>query len=524
MRNQRKKLVGFFIAAAVFLLAALPAYAAGNGPRIVELKQREDKLLAFVRDAGSSGGLTAALGKTPCENVSSQTILEAGMELHTLILIDNSLSIPEDNRVAIQEKLLELAAARRENESFSLGTISDHVTILADFTKDYMQVKNAFESLSYQYQDTFLTDALYDYLMTDPFAESGDAFERILLVSDGVDNKSLGYTKDELLSVLKDSPLPIYAMGIQNWNESNDEELENMFALARAAKGESFLLSDVTDGAVSLTAVMDGDWNNLAVTVDIPKSVQDGSLQTLTLRFGEGGAAASLDNIRMPLSEEQPPAAEPPKAEIEPEPDITPEPEPEPEPEFPVIPVILAAAAGAVALIGLIIFFVRKNKRPEPPDSELPDPEPKPKPDRQTVPSAPPASGGGAGRRTILVGGAADGGAAGGRRTVRIMNKKTACTVTLKDVNNPDKFFQKTIETSLVVGAYPESDICIGYDGTVSGKHCEIILEGGDLYLVNHSRSNGTELNGQTVTQKTRLNSGDRIKMGLVEMYVTFQL
>lgn len=512
----KKKIVGYLIAAAMLLLAAVPAHAAGNA-RIVELKQKDGQLLACVKGAENIGEVTAMLGRTPVENVKAQSVLEAGIEMHTLILIDNSLSIPEDNRTAIQEKLLDLAAARRENEYFALGTISDHVTVLLDFTKDYTQLKNALETLEYQYQDTFITDALYDYLATNPFAESENAFERILLISDGVDNKSLGYTKDELLGVLKDAPLPLYAVGIQNWNENNDEELENMFALARTNNGETFLLNDLISGSADLASALDANWSNLAVTVDIPESVQDGSLQTLTLQFGESGAAASLDNIRMPLLAQQPLEPEPePEPKPVPEPEPEPELEPEPEPKQELnLPLLIALGAALAAVVVLAVLLLRKKKSV--PLAEEETNKEKRDPQAQPTPQSTPAD-----RRTVLVGGAADGGDTGGRRTVRVLGQRPVCNIVLKDVHNPDKFYQKTIEKSLLVGALPDSDICINYDSTVSGRHCEIILDDGELYLVNHSRSNGTDLNGQPVTQKTRLTSGSIIKMGLVEMSITF--
>lgn len=517
----RKKITGYLILAAVFLAAALPVSAAGN-TRIVALKQNEDHLLAWVKDAGSGSEVTAMLGRTPVENVTMQTFQESGMELHTLILIDNSLSIPEDNRTVIQDQLLELAAARRENEYFSLGTISDHVTILLDFTKDYMQIKNTIDTLKYQYQDTFLTDALYDYLVLDPFAGSENSFERILLISDGVDNKSLGYTKDELLTLLKTAPLPIYAIGIQNWNEANDEELENMFALTRAVSGESLLLSELNDGSVSLVSVLDADWSNVAVGVDIPESVQDGSLQTLTLQFGEGGPSASLDSIRMPLSAEQPHEPEPePAPEPKPEPEPQPEPEPEPEPEKPAlsIPLLILLGAALAAIVVLAVLLLRRKKRAKTKDDQPAASVRQEQPQESASQAGSPAA-----RRTVLVGGAAENSTPGGRKTVRVLNQRPVYSVMLKDVHNPDRIYQKSIEKSLIVGADPDCDICISYDGTVSGRQCEILLEDGELYLVNHSHSNVTELNDQVISQKTRLTSGSVIRMGLVEMRITFQL
>ena len=58
----KKKLIGYLMAAAVFLLAAVPARAAGDA-RIVELKQRDGQLLACVRNGGSGGEVTAMLSK-----------------------------------------------------------------------------------------------------------------------------------------------------------------------------------------------------------------------------------------------------------------------------------------------------------------------------------------------------------------------------------------------------------------------------------------------------------------------------
>lgn len=506
-----KKRTGCVLAAVLLLLTVLPVHATG-GPRIVELKPKEDQLLAWVKDAESDEP-TAALGKTPAEVIASQTLQEAGMEIRTLILIDNSLSIPEELRPTVQERLLELVAARRENECFSLGTISNHVTILVDFTRDYMQMKNALESLEYQYQDTFLTDALYDYMATDPFAENENSFERILLVADGVDNKSLGYTKSELLTVLKDFPLPIYALGLQYESKANDEELENLFALSRAANGETMLLNTSTDDASDLGAMLDGDWNNLAVTVKIPESVQDGSLQTLTLCFGEEGPLASMDSIRMPLRMEEPVAQTSPVTEPEPEP----EPVPEPKESSSFVPLLLIGGALLLLIILSVVLLQRKKKAPEADTNER-TPESVKQTPTPPAPKAPPAE-----RITEKLGGAAESYAGGGSKTVRLWTQKSTCVVTLEDIRNPDRIYQTTIEQSLTIGANPDSDICVDYDRTVSRRQCEIFLENGELYLINHSRSNLTELRGQIVNQKTKLTSGDIIKMGLVEMRITFQ-
>lgn len=63
--------------------------------------------------------------------------------------------------------------------------------------------------------------------------------------------------------------------------------------------------------------------------------------------------------------------------------------------------------------------------------------------------------------------------------------------------------------------------LCIDYDKTVPHRHCEIIKEGSEFYLVNHSQSNGTLLDGYRVTNRVSLPSGSIIKMDRVEMRVS---
>ena len=107
-----------------------------------------------------------------------------------------------------------------------------------------------------------------------------------------------------------------------------------------------------------------------------------------------------------------------------------------------------------------------------------------------------------------------------GDETVQLWGQNEICRITLTDIHFPEKFYQVSIESSLTIGASQESDICVNYDRTVSRTHCEIIREGKELFLINHSQSNGTLLNGMRVVSKTPLTSGSIIKMGRVEMRI----
>lgn len=91
-------------------------------------------------------------------------------------------------------------------------------------------------------------------------------------------------------------------------------------------------------------------------------------------------------------------------------------------------------------------------------------------------------------------------------------------SVTLTDVQAVDRSFRSVIGSSLLIGFSGDMDICVNHDKSVSRRHCEILREGDLFYIVNHSRSNGTFLNHQEVTEKTPAADGDVITMGRVEL------
>lgn len=500
----------------LLIMTGMAAQAAGRA-RIVEIAVTEDaRLLTFVRDAGNVSEVTAMVGKNASEEVSFQTLSESGLTMKTLILVDNSLSIPTKSRTDTKKLLLEFIAARKENEMFAFGTISDEVQIVQDFTDDYIVLKTAIDAMEYQYQDTYITDALYDYLTANPLGSGEDAFERILLVSDGVDNKSIGYTKDELLDLLDNSPLPIYTVGVQNGTATSNQELENMFSISRHTGADYCLLSALENG-VALASRNEIDWNNLVVFASIPEEAQDGSLKTatLTLKGSEGESQVSIDQVRMPLKEAKPAPAPTPA------PTQTPVPAPEETQQATddeesentwliILIAVLGTALVAGAALAVILLLRAKKKKSE--FEKLSAEREKNLRDMEMMENGSTVH---LNRERESTEVAEEGG------TIQLWGRgDDGSTITLTDINTVDRRYQKPISRSLIIGLSRESDICINYDKSVSRTHCEILKEGGSYYIINHSQSNGTLLNGNRVVAKTPIVDGAIIKMGRVEMRV----
>ena len=500
-------LVRVLLAMVAFCVLALPCLAA-DAAVVTEYDMYDDQMIVYVKNAGEGGNLSASIGHTSCEGVSSQKLSETGAGMRTLILIDNSLSIPYNSRAEINGAISRILAARKNGEQFALGTISEAVSVVQEFTDDYTSLKSALDGIQYQDQETYITDALYDYLSENPFHLEQSVYTRILLFSDGVDNKSIGYTKDELLTILRSKPYPINAVGVRNAYNSNSTDIENMFSLARATGGATFLLNDLQQNPDALTAALATDWDILAVAVPLPTEVRDGSLQTLTLDFG--GTKLSLDGVRMPNSP-LPKATEAPAQTQAPAPQPTPAQE-EPKPGLSTTMLILIIAGGVLLIGGGILAFVLLRKKGKKKSfNTISTDELKQKAHEED-------SG------TVLMGGGGGTEMMEGEATLHFWDNNVPVTnIVLTDVHDMQRRFSKPITTSLVIGLSSDCDIVINYDKTVSRRHCEISKEDDCFYITNLSTANGTIVNNNRITSKTRISDGAMIKMGRVEMRLEIQ-
>ena len=70
-------------------------------------------------------------------------------------------------------------------------------------------------------------------------------------------------------------------------------------------------------------------------------------------------------------------------------------------------------------------------------------------------------------------------------------------------------------QDSVVIGRTAECDVIL-YEAGVSRKHARILIEGGGIWIEDLGSSNGTRVNGETISQKQSLKDGDSISMGPV--------
>ncbi len=91
----------------------------------------------------------------------------------------------------------------------------------------------------------------------------------------------------------------------------------------------------------------------------------------------------------------------------------------------------------------------------------------------------------------------------------------------LFDLDDPNQVYQVNMTDTITIGRSRDCMVCISNNRTMSGHHCEIVLQDGRMYLRDLDSKNGTFLNGNPnrITE-AELKSGSVIGMGSARLRV----
>jgi hypothetical protein len=486
----RKLIVSIVSLLMIFSLvnpAAIVARAA-EGAKIVQVildevkestekKEGEAYVKTYVRGVGVDQDVKFQISDIKSENVTSYSLAEDSDPMRTLIMVDNSFSIPEKSRGWIKDCIKAIVNAHGEKEQFRLATFSDDIHYMMDYYQDdYTIVNTLVDSIQHEDQETYLTDVLYD-VVDSLNADNYKGFTRIIIFSDGVDNKTLGVTRDELNKMLDETPYPIYTFGFWNSKKSNNDELESMFALSRVSKCEYMAIEQ--EGAESQVAAITAQDNAITVfKAEIPLKAKTGGIQNTQLKLSDGtkleGKSKIPFDVRAEASEEEkedPPKPEPPKED------------PPEEEEVDYTPYIIGGVAAGLLLIALIVLIIvlvknkkKKNDVPQPQIQTQIQPEPY--------------------EKTEMLG----------------MNRRESGTVhmtpdagfgeakryrfALTDVADSSRTFKCELVNEIKIGRQPDNNIVLSDDTAVHGHQSKVMVENGVFYYAdvkdvkNHSAVN----------------------------------
>lgn len=537
-------ILGLVVAILYFQVEYISVFA--DNEKVIANTAGVSDIYLYIKGVTEVTGGTVQIGNKVCENVSIERMDTFSTPLRTVILIDNSKSIKFDKRADIQNILTQLVDQSIQGEEYRVGLFSDTITWLSDYSSDYESIKSIIDTIQYVNQETYFSDCLYSII--EEMRNTTDVtFSRIIMVSDGADDNSIGYTNYEVSVLAEKSNIPLYMIGTPGDNKA----LETMFSFARTSKADYYLL----DGSISNEDIVAGllsDHELVCMRVMPDADMLDGSQKNIQVTLNtQSGEIRLTTTVNMPFAtesiggdevgndeeqegvfgdengndEEQDELYEPDEVPS----DSTPQPsvssldgagvdatddEKDGNQEKGLLPFLIMGSVVALAVVVciIIIIIVAKKKKA------------KATSDRSSIQTAaPPILDYNAfteeGDKTRLIS-EVDTDDSEATRMLSWQPEQSIWLV-LKSVERPDKEFRVLMKDTIQIGR-KNADIVIDFDPHISSRQCEVIKRGDLLYIRDLGSLNGTYYeNTQVFGQEVQIVDGGIIKVGDSKFIVT---
>ena len=308
----------FIMLTGILLLGSAPVSAAED-PVVYNSQIIGDSLNIMVGNVGDVQKFSCQIGNIMCEDAS----VEDKVMMETYLLLDNSLSIDKKYHDTIRQTVMTLIESISEQETVTIATFDKELHYLVQGSSDIQELKKAAEGVEYMNLDTKVTDVMYS-LCKDLEKAPFDGLRRIILISDGAEYSSVGYTRQEVSDKLEKLAYPVYTIGCTY--RDNTRELEEMFSMSRITGAKSIWLDNEKD-AKKIADIINECRNAVKVKAKIPEQLRDGASKGVKLKFqtqeGETTVSTTADMPFAEITEEVP----------EPTPEVKPEEVSEPTPE-----------------------------------------------------------------------------------------------------------------------------------------------------------------------------------------------
>lgn len=486
-----------------FVLVILLSIFAGAASRN-DLQSYSDNENIYIYIPSMEGGVSeieAQIGNVAHADAEYEEIDGSSHKsIHTTILFDNSLSISQNNREKMKDVARGVINNHVNGERFTLAIFDREIHDLSVDSTDYEQLLTQIDGIEYVNQDTYLKNVLYSAFNRVDSSEM--AYQNFVVLSDGSDDNTVGYTYNEIISGLKDKGFHIISVGSVYQNKIND--LEEMFSISRAVDSEYFLLDETEDVNEIIQKIANSKPNGVAHII-IPENAMDGSVKSIKVTIKTG------DNEYIYTTEAEMPFVEiksPTESEQETD-ELTTENDTEANNEAKsadkenagkldvmtflkenktICGICLACVLLFILVLGVIVS--RKKQVVEKDDDDATELKE-------------------GNDDTVLMHNNDD---EDDDSTVMMRKEKS---IVLTSEENSSIRYQVACNEEIIIGRKKTCTICIENDKAVSGNHCSILCNSyGELTIKDNGSSNGTYLNDEKVRDERVLEDGDTLEIG----------
>lgn len=497
----KKQLYFVLICTIVLLIVAGTPVCASGQQTVLNSYTNEDSITLFVKD-GSESIEKIYVGQAECDEYRTK---EVGT-IRTIVLIDNSLSIPEDTQKKIVTFLTDLAASSKDGDIFSIATFSKQLNWITRECDDYLEIKHHVEEITYVTQESYLMSAIYDLLDELSTAEE-IMFTRVLVLADGSDHEKLGYTEDEFRDLLKEMHVPFYTIGCHA--EDNDEALKRMFSFSRITNGRDYMLDEMA--VEDILRDMAEAVPDTRLDIILPEALCDGMRKAVKIDYDTSQCSVEVTMpfvavTPMPITTARPKAT------------VSPVPEQIKKDNFNWLYVIIPVTFLALGVLILLAWFFLRRKRKE----RIPKREEAPLPDLSSI---------GHSKDTVFEPQTPLDGTEllGGNNQTELLDGTVYPVLCLQDIHDPIKQFEYPLQDRIFIGTdSARCQIVLNYNRYVSAVHCTVFINGDTVSVRDGSEkkgpsTNGTYVNDKRVREGVPLVTGSVLRLGELSFTVSFK-
>ena len=430
-----------------------------------------------------------------------------------VFLVDTSRSLKEQHFATLRKALSLWIREMGPKDSAALVSFGDAVKVVCDFTDQKEKLLYHLQQLKPQDRNTRLYQGILKGVELGRRRDEGLPSRRIvILFSDGIDDMPGAVTFREMLEAMGRDRIPVYALGslAAPKTKAAEEGLKKLGEIARASGGDLLLSRERTLGTLTqdLRRSLKGTF---VLHLEEKGLAPDGTVQRLQVDYRDGGVHLREGmNLRLQ-------AAAKPKAAL------TPSPVP-----LPIwkrfAPWHYGVAGGLVLLVLLGALWVRRRRGAGKGGAGGGNQEPGASSAPSTVAVGNSVSGG-----TEFVGGISTPNLGGEAATVRRGSEKVPSgaegskmveiSLEYGEGKGGRRSLQASFREQLVLGRLAgPGNLAIPGDGTISSRHCEMLVQSGRLFLKDLGSTNGTLVNGVPIQGLYPVDDGDRILLGKTEL------
>ena len=227
----KKNLFVFFawLCIAAMVLSPIRADAAQKGNIIQDVEINEDDMQLLCVDSAGNGEYEIQLGGQTVESVC-ENVEEAQTPVTVFCLVDTSGSISEFKTKLLQDTLSKLSEYLGEEDSMVIATVDDQLNIGEELCTA-QEREAAIAGITSSHKDTDLYMGIVESLDKLSSDETYNSCRCLVVLSDGIDDQDDGMTEQEVLQAVQSARRPVYTVAlVENPNEREGAKVLGSFA------------------------------------------------------------------------------------------------------------------------------------------------------------------------------------------------------------------------------------------------------------------------------------------------------